>query len=289
MSRKRGLGKGLDALIPTGEELPSLGGGVVQVSPDNIRPNPRQPRSDMDKEGLEELAASIREHGVLQPLLVSKNETGEGYLLVAGERRLQAARMAGLTNVPVIVHQVNERQRLEWALIENLQRTDLNPLEAAGGYRQLAEDFNLSHEEIADRVGKSRASVSNTLRLLKLSPAVRQSLIAGEISGGHARALLALRSARAQSAALQTVVQRGLNVRQTEELVRRLSGERRKSPPPPDRPPEEIALEDQLRVALGTRVTIKRSRRGGRLVIRFYSDEELNALVDQLLNRSTEG
>jgi ParB family chromosome partitioning protein len=288
MSRKRGLGKGLDALIPTGEDLPSLGGGVLQVSLDNIRPNPRQPRSDIDIEGLEELAASIREHGVLQPLLVSQDEAGEGYILVAGERRLQAARIAGLTNVPVIVRHAGERQRLEWTLIENLQRTDLNPLEAAEGYRQLAEDFNLSHEEIAVRVGKSRASVTNTLRLLKLSPAVRQSLMQGEISEGHARALLALRSTRAQSAALQTVTQRGLNVRQTEELVRRLGGERRKSPPPPERPPEEIALEDQLREALGTRVTIKRGRRGGRLVIRFYSDEELNALVDQLLNRSSE-
>lgn len=288
MSRKRGLGKGLDALIPTGDDLPSLGGGVLQVSPDNIRPNPRQPRSDVDTEGLEELAASIREHGVLQPLLVSQDETGEGYMLVAGERRLQAARIAGLTNVPVIVRHADERQRLEWTLIENLQRTDLNPLEAAEGYRQLAEDFNLSHEEIAVRVGKSRTSVTNTLRLLKLSPAVRQSLMQGKISEGHARALLALRSTRAQSAALQTVVQRELNVRQTEELVRRLGGERRKSPPPTERPPEEIALEDQLREALGTRVTIKRGRRGGRLIISFYSDEELNALVDQLLNRSSE-
>jgi ParB family chromosome partitioning protein len=261
---------------------------VLQVSVDNIRPNPRQPRSDIDTEGLEELAASIREHGVLQPLLVSQDEAGEGYMLVAGERRLQAARIAGLTNVPVIVRNAGERQRLEWTLIENLQRTDLNPLEAAEGYRQLAEDFNLSHEEIAARVGKSRASVTNTLRLLKLSPAVRQSLMQGEISEGHARALLALRSTRAQSAALQTVTQRELNVRQTEELVRRLGGERRKSPPPPERPPEEIALEDQLREALGTRVTIKRGRRGGRIVIRFYSDEELNALVDQLLNRSSE-
>jgi ParB family chromosome partitioning protein len=288
MSRKRGLGKGLDALIPTGEDLPSLGGGVLQVSLDNIRPNPRQPRSDVDTEGLEELAASIREHGVLQPLLVSQDETGEGYMLVAGERRLQAARIAGLTNVPVIVRHADERQRLEWTLIENLQRTDLNPLEAAEGYRQLAEDFNLSHEEIAVRVGKSRASVTNTLRLLKLSPAVRKSLMQGKISEGHARALLTLRSARAQSAALQTVIQRGLNVRQTEELVRRLGGKRRKSPPPPERPPEEVALEDQLREALGTRVTIKRGQRGGQLVIRFYSDEELNALVDQLLKRSSE-
>jgi ParB family chromosome partitioning protein len=287
MSRKSGLGKGLDALIPPGEEFPPPGGGVLQVSTDDIQPNPRQPRTDIDAEGLKELADSIKEHGILQPLIVAKPKAGSGYLLIAGERRLEAARLAGLSRVPVIVRQADERQGLEWALIENLQRTDLNPLEAAAGYRQLAEDFGLSHEEIANRLGKSRTAVTNTLRLLRLPPAVRQALAEGVIREGHARALLALPSQQAQSAALQTVVKRELNVRQTEELVRRLSGERRPSRPPPARPPEEIALEEQLSGSLGTRVTVKRGRRGGSLVIRFYSDEELNAIVDRLLGDSS--
>jgi ParB family chromosome partitioning protein len=260
---------------------------VLQVSTDDIQPNPRQPRSDIDVEGLKELADSIEEHGVLQPLIVAKPKAGTGYLLIAGERRLEAARLAGLSRVPVIVRQADERQGLEWALVENLQRSDLNPLEAAEGYRQLAKDFGLSHEEIATRIGKSRTTVTNTLRLLNLSPAVRQSLAEGAVSEGHARALLALSSHQAQSAALQTVIKRELNVRQTEELVRRLSGERRSSSPPPSRPPEEIALEDQLSGILGTRVTVKRGRRGGSLVIHFYSDEELNAIVDRILSDSS--
>jgi ParB family chromosome partitioning protein len=220
-------------------------------------------------------------------LIVAKPKTGSGYLLIAGERRLEAARIAGLSRVPVIVRQADERQGLEWALVENLQRTDLNPLEAAEGYRQLAKDFGLSHEEIAVRIGKSRTTVTNTLRLLNLSPAVRQALAEGVVREGHARALLGLSSHQAQSAALQTVIKRGLNVRQTEELVRRLSGERRPSRPPPSRSPEEIALEDQLSGSLGTRVTVKRGRRGGSLVIHFYSDEELNAIVDRLLSDSS--
>jgi ParB family chromosome partitioning protein len=287
MSRKRGLGKGLDALIPAGEEFPAPAGGVLQVSTDDIRPNPRQPRSDIDAEGLKELAVSIEEHGVLQPLIVAKPKAGTGYLLIAGERRLEAARIAGLSRVPVIVRQADERQGLEWALVENLQRSDLNPLEAAEGYRQLAKDFGLSHEEIAARIGKSRTTVTNTLRLLNLSPAVRQALAEGVVREGHARALLALSSHQAQSAALQTVIKRGLNVRQTEELVRRLSGERRPSRPPPSRSPEEVDLEDQLSGFLGTRVTVKRGRRGGSLVIHFYSDEDLNAIVDRLLSDSS--
>ena len=193
-----------------------------------------------------------------------------------------------VTNVPVIIRRADDRLRLEWALVENLQRTDLNPLEAAEGYRQLAEDFNLSHEDIATRVGKSRTAVTNTLRLLKLSPAVRQALMSGEIREGHARALLALTSSQAQSAALKTIIKRNMNVRQAEELIRRLSGQRKAPAATVKRTPEEIALEDQLRQTLGTRVTLKRGRRGGSLIIHFYSDEELNALVEQLLSSSSE-
>lgn len=283
MAKKRGLGKGLDALIPSDEPLAGPGSGILQVPIEDIQPNPRQPRLDFDEPGLKSLAESITEHGILQPLIVAHTSSGEGYLLIAGERRLQAARIAGLGSVPVIIRQVEEQQRLEWALVENLQRTDLNPLEAAEGYRQLAEDFDLSHEQIAARIGKSRTAVTNTLRLLKLPSAVKNALLEGQIREGHARALLGLANAQAQSAALRTILQRGLSVRQTEELMRRLSGARKPPAKKTARPPEEAALEDQLRQELGTRVTLKRGKRGGSIVIHFYSDEELNTIVDRLL------
>jgi ParB family chromosome partitioning protein len=281
MPSRRGLGKGLGALIPGGE-LPGEREGVMKVPVSAIQPNPLQPRRSFETEGLRELADSIRQHGILQPLIVSQAPAG-GYLLVVGERRWHAAKIAGLQEVPVIVRQVGDQERLELALIENLQRTDLNPVEAAEGYRQLVDQFGLSHEQIAAQVGKSRSAVSNTLRLLKLGPAVLQALAAGRISEGHGRALLGLPNPQAQSAALQTIESRGLNVRQTEELVRRLSGQRRKPKPAGGRPAEEGDLEERLQQSLGTRVVLRRGRHGGSIVIRFFSDEELNNLVDRLL------
>ena len=288
MSKKRGLGKGLDALIPTGSDKIPSRGGMLQVPVENIQPNPRQPRTSPEMGNISQLADSISEHGILQPLVVLPKDAGGSYTLIAGERRLRAAEKAGLEFVPVIVREANEQQQLEWALVENLQRSDLNPLEIANGYLQLADEFDLSHAEIAKRVGKNRATVSNTLRLLKLSAAVRGALIENKISEGHARALLSLPTAQAQSAALQSILERELSVRQVEELVQRLLGERRKKKPKTKRSPEETDLENQLRDALGTRVTLKRGRRGGSLVIRFFSDEELNALVDRLLASSEE-
>ena len=282
MSRHRGLGKGLDALIPSD----GMAGGAAELPVETIHRNPRQPRQRFDEAELRELADSIRQHGVLQPLIVSPGEAGQGYILIAGERRLEAARLAGLTAVPAIVRHATEQEHLELALVENLQRTDLGALEAAEGYRQLTEEFGLSHQQVATQVGKSRVAISNTLRLLKLAPEVRAALAAGEISEGHARALLALTSAPAQSAVLQTVRKRDLNVRQTEELVRKLGGERRRPAPRRARGADETDLEERLRRSLGTRVSLRRGRRGGSLVIHFYSDEELNALVDRLLEGS---
>jgi ParB family chromosome partitioning protein len=284
MTRRRGLGKGLDALIPSEDGLAS---GILDVPAEAIRRNPRQPRQRFDPSELEELAASIRQHGILQPLIVSPEEGQAGYVLISGERRLEAARLAGLDRVPVLLRRATDQEHLELALVENLQRTDLNPLEAAEGYRQLHEDFGLSHQEIASQVGKSRVAVTNTLRLLKLSPEVRKALEAGEVSEGHARALLSLSSAPAQSAALQTIRSRGLSVRQTEELVQRLGGERRTAAHTRTRSPEEADLEARLRDQLGTRVRLHRGRQGGTLVIHFYSDEDLNALVDRLLEDGT--
>jgi ParB family transcriptional regulator, chromosome partitioning protein len=282
MTHKSGLGRGLDALIPTGEsEIPQ--GGINQIPLDRISPNPRQPRSRFDEDELDELAASIREHGVIQPLLVTHGANLDEFTLIAGERRLLAARKAGLESVPAIIRDATEQQLVEWALIENVQRADLGPLETAEAFRQLSEDFNLSHDEIARRVGKSRVAVTNTLRLLKLPASVLQALMDGLISEGHARVLLALPTVQAQNAALQTITQRGLNVRQAEELVRKLTGQKPAQTGKPALPPEISALEERMRDYLGTKVNLTRSRKGGTLVIHYYSDEELTSLVDRIL------
>jgi ParB family chromosome partitioning protein len=282
MPQKSGLGRGLGALIPGGENAQAEN-GVLLVQVEMISPNPRQPRTSAHPQALGELTASIREHGVLQPLIVTPGEAAGRYILIAGERRLQAARQAGLATVPVIVRQATDQQRLELAIIENVQRYDLSALEEAEAYRQLAEDFGLSHEEIAAQVGKSRVAVTNTLRLLKLPDAVKNALIEGRISEGHARALLALPTSEAQTAALRTVMTSELNVRQTEELVRKLIGEKPIPRPPRAVMPEIAALEERLRASLGTKVTLRSGRKGGTLTIRYYSNEELDALMGRLL------
>lgn len=281
MTRKGGLGKGLEALIPGGSGTPAEG-GVTYVPVDQIVPNPHQPRSKIEAEGLEDLAASIREHGILQPLLVSPEGDGR-YTLIAGERRWRAARQAGLEMVPVLIRPTSDAQRLALALIENLQRADLSPLETAEAYRQLHEDFGLSHEDIARQVGKSRVAVTNTLRLLKLPLSVRAALAEGKISEGHARALLGLPTAQAQEAVLAVVMRQNLSVRQTEALVQRYQGQRSASKARSGAPPEVKDLEARLEERLGTRVALQRGKKGGRLIIRFYSDEELETLLKILL------
>jgi len=285
MARKSGLGKGLGALIPNGTdgETSASETGTFYVGIDQILPNPSQPRQAMEEESLSELAASIREHGILQPLIVSLGDKPDQYILIAGERRWRAARLVGMTAVPAIVRPATNQQRLELALIENLQRADLAPLDTAEAYRQLAEEFKLSHDEIAERVGKSRTAVTNTLRLLRLPDAVRIALVEGKISEGHARALLGLNSPQAQAAVLQNVLTNDLSVRQTEELVRRYSGERATPVKRPEPTPEIQSLEARLRDSLGTRVTLRHGKKGGTLVIHYYSDEELDGLISQIL------
>ncbi len=282
MARKAGLGKGLDALIQGGQPSGTEGGGVfVQIS--QIVPNPHQPRHTMQPDELQDLVSSIREHGILQPLIVSKDPQSDQYTLIAGERRMRAAQLAGLESVPVILRQATAQQMLELALIENVQRADLTPLETAEAYHQLHEAFSLSHEEIANRVGKSRVSVSNTLRLLNLPEFVRKSLAEGRISEGHARALLGLPTPQAQVAALQTVIRREMNVRQTEELVRQMCGEKPVRPAMPAKSPDLLDLEERLRRRLSTKVTLRHGKKGGSITLHYYSEEELETLIAQLL------
>ena len=283
--RKTGLGKGLGALIPLAEEEAAAAArGVTEVSLASIVPNPHQPRAPIRDQDLVELASSIEEHGIIQPLVVAR--APDGYQLIAGERRWRAARLAGLATVPVIVKDVAPSEMLELALVENLQRSDLNALEEAMAYRQLTEEFELTQEQVARRVGKSRVAVSNTLRLLKADRSVQQALLEDKISEGHARALLGLEQAQAQEAALKTVLKRGLNVRQTEDLVRRLLGLRSEDgeqQPARQVSPETRALESRFREALGTKVNLTRSGEGGRVVIYFYSEEELDALYGRIV------
>lgn len=282
MPKKRsGLGKGLDALIPSGgfESDSAADLGVVEIPTQDIKPNPRQPRQKFDPQELNSLAASLQEHGIIQPLIVSQGGKPGEYILVAGERRLLAARQVGLASVPALVRETSDQQRLELALVENVQRADLGPLETAEAYRQLSEEFGLSHEEIGKRVGKSRVAVTNTLRLLQLPPSIQQALTDGAITEGHARTLLSLPTSHSQAAALATILTKELNVRQTEELIRRLSGDKTSPKPKPAPPPEVKAIEERLQARLGTRVTLRHGRKGGSLTIHYYSDEELESIL----------
>jgi ParB family chromosome partitioning protein len=249
----------------------------MEIPVGRIRRNPHQPRTQFDDERLGELAASIAVHGVLQPVVVRALPDGE-YELVAGERRLRATKLAGLEQIPAIVRVTEGGEQLELALIENLQRADLNPIEAAYAYRELTQRFGMTHEAVARQVGKSRVAISNALRLLDLAPETRQAMLSGQISEGHGRALAAITIPELQRAVLGVVIEQGLNVRQTEELVRR----KRESQQPVQRRSDltgDLAdLEAQLRGMLATKVAISRTRRGGRLTIDFYSDEELDRI-----------
>ena len=277
-----GLGRGLEALIPRGPDE----GGVKQLAVDRIVRNHDQPRSQFDEEQLAELTASIRIHGVLQPIVVRTTPDG-AHELIAGERRLRAARAAGLSHIPAVVRESADDEILQLALTENVQRADLNPIEEAGAYRELIRRFELTHDELARQVGKSRVAVSNALRLLELAPETREAIVEGRISEGHGRALAAITIPELQRAVLQVVIERQLSVRQTEELVRR----KREPARVPRHEPlsDDLAdLEAQLRGVLATRVGIVRTRRGGRLVIDFFNEEELDRIY-QIITRGAEG
>lgn len=286
MSKRRGLGKGLGSLIPMGEEE-APEGGLIHVPIETISPNPHQPRGSLDEVKLRELADSIAEHGVIQPLVVTK-ESDDRYVLIAGERRWRAAQIARLSKVPVVVKEATPQSMLELALIENIQRDDLNPLEEAYAYQQLMTEFGLIQEEVAQRVGKSRPTVANILRLLKLPENIQTAVIEEKISGAHARALLPLPTREAQTAVMNTIVKQDLSVRQVEAIVKKmLAGEKPRPKPAPRSLPAELAdLESQFRQTLGTRVDIRHGSKGGKVIIHYYSDEELQAIYDAIAGDS---
>jgi ParB family transcriptional regulator, chromosome partitioning protein len=278
MANRSGLGRGLSALIP------SYGPTVEMVDVDLIVPNPQQPRTRFDPDALRELTESVQIHGILQPLLVSRNQANDGtitYQLIAGERRLHAAKGAGLDKVPALIKETSNRDALELALIENIQRADLNAIEEAHAYYRLVDEYGLTQEETAVRVGKSRTAVANALRLLGLSPELQASVVTGEISEGHARALLSITDPDQRRLAWRKVVEEGLTVRQTEALTRNWTHVAATPALPKPRPTADFGVEDRLRGALGTKVQIVKGKRGGRVVIHFYNDEELESLVDR--------
>ena len=289
-AKRRALGRGLAALIPGGaadvDEAPRAPArrDFFQAPIEDVHPNPDQPRKLFDEARLAELAQSIREAGIIQPLVV-RERAGGGFWLVAGERRWRAAQRAGLHEVPVVVREANDGKAFELALIENLQRADLNPIEEAEAYQHLADELGQTQEQIAERVGKDRATVANALRLLKLPPAVRALVESGALSMGHARALLALDAPAAIEAAARKVVAEALSVRATEELVRCAREERPARPGAPVKSASVKDLEERLTRALGARVRVddRGGGKGGKIEIRYGDLDELDRLLEQLL------
>ncbi len=274
------LGRGLASLIP---QRPAAIAAPTEIPIVRISRNPYQPRRAVDQEAIEQLAASIREHGVLQPVLVT--ETFDGYQLVAGERRVRAAQLAGLERVPAVIRQLADRDQLELALVENLQRADLSAIEEAHAFRQLIDEFGLTQDAIATGLGRSRSGVANTLRLLETHDSVQEAIASGLITEGHGRALAGL-PRQIQPALLQTVIARDLSVRQAEELVRRVrdpAEPRNGAKPTSVRDPDLERVEEDLRRSLGTKVSLARTRKGGRIVIEYYNDEDLGRLYERLV------
>jgi len=287
------LGRGLNSLIPkkvnkvtttsAGEAVVGVTSEVekdkvLQIPPENIKNNPMQPRKDFSHHSMEELVKSIKQYGIIQPLIVSASSDGE-YELIAGERRLRAAKIIGLDKVPVVVRDARKQEKLEMALIENIQRTDLNPIEQALAYRKLIDEFNLSQEELAKRVGKARSSITNTLRILNLPEEIRQALTDGKISAGHAKLIAGLDSEFKQIALFKKIVRNSLSVHSAIKEVRRMGGTKAA------RIKINYADKDKelaLREFFGTKVEIKRKGKGGQIIIDFFSDEELEGMVEKV-------
>ena len=282
MNKKARLGKGLDALLGGVDQIAAQSDGELRYLPvATIRPGRYQPRTNMDETALTELADSIRTHGVVQPIVVRETPAGD-YELIAGERRWRAAQMAGLDVIPSVVRRVADEIALAVGLIENIQRENLNPVEEANGLRRLLDEFGLTHQQVADSIGRSRAAVSNLLRLLNLDPAVRAHLENGRLEAGHARAILSLPREQ-QLAAADTVIQQRLSVRQTEQLVRRyLSGKRREKRKTTPKDADLRQLEEELSQQLAATVSLEQRGQGGRVVIEYNSLDELEGILERL-------
>ena len=282
MNRKARLGKGLDALLGGVDKIVAQSDGELRYLPvATIRPGRYQPRTNMDETALTELADSIRTHGVVQPIVVRETPAGD-YELIAGERRWRAAQMAGLDVIPSVVRRVADEIALVVGLIENIQRENLNPVEEANGLRRLLDEFGLTHQQVADSIGRSRAAVSNLLRLLNLDPAVRAHLENGRLEAGHARAILSLPREQ-QLAAADTVIQQRLYVRQTEQLVRRyLSGKRKEKRKTAPKDADLRQLEEELSQQLAATVSLEQRGQGGRVIIEYNSLDELEGILERL-------
>ncbi len=273
---KRGLGKGLGALIATDIEDDSQ---VKELKINQIEPNIDQPRKNFDDEKLSQLAESIKQHGIVQPIIVRKD--GDVYRIVAGERRWRAARIAGLTTVPAIVKDVSNKEVMEIALIENLQREDLNPIEEAEAYERLINEYQMTQEEISKTVGKSRSAIANSIRLLGLGQKVKALLVNGELTSGHARALLAIDDQEQQEKLALKIIDEGLNVRETEKMIRRLA-QRRTPLKPPALAEEYKYIEERLKNIFGTKVTLRHNRNKGKITIEYYSNDELERILEMV-------
>lgn len=290
MQKTSGLGRGLGSLIPNKKSVKEILGHesevaeildtrekISQLPVNQITPNPHQPRTNFNEEDLQELVESIKEHGIIQPLIVTKSSTG--WQLIAGERRLRSAKLAGLDTVPAIVREMDEQKKMEVALIENLQRKNLNALETAFAYQKLVDEFNLTQEQLSKRVGKSRSAVANTLRILTVVDEVKEAIRNGDISEGHARVLAGLPEAD-QALTLKIIISESLNVRETEKAGKQVVVQKHLRKVSFD--PEVKAKEEILQSALGTKVEIKKSGSSGQIIIKFFSEEELKDIIDKI-------
>ncbi|MCZ6527210.1 MAG: ParB/RepB/Spo0J family partition protein [Candidatus Dadabacteria bacterium] len=274
--KKYNLGRGLDALIPKGDNLE----GYIVASINELKPNMFQPRKDFDDETISELASSIKEKGILQPLVV--RTISGGYEIIAGERRWRAAQRAGITRVPIIIKEATDREVLELALIENLQREDLNPIEEAVAYQQLIDEFELTHEDVSRQIGKDRSTITNQLRLLKLPEEAKKALIAGDITAGHARAILSIESSAEAREALKAIQKQKLSVRKTEQLIQNISKRKKKDAKPRSDDIYIRQITDELKKSLSTQVRIVDKQGKGKIEIDYYSNEELERLTSIL-------
>lgn len=277
---KKGLGKGLGALIATANE--EVSSGVVELRINDIEPNAGQPRKKFDDEKLMQLSDSIKQHGIVQPIIVRKENST--YKIVAGERRWRAARLAGLTTVPVIIKDVTNKQVMEMALIENIQREDLNPIEEAEAYERLINEYNMTQEELSNSIGKNRSTIANIIRLLALGDIVKEFLINGDISSGHARALLAIDEKEKQEIVCKEIIDKNLNVRETENYVKRLLTDQKKGKKVINNDANIVKIEDELKKILGTKVKLSNNNKKGKIMIEYYSNDELERILEIFKN-----